>query len=94
MAETLSKARNPTVEGLVDAGIIWPKAGKVRLLKREDLPTGWNPELDARLTVWESVQHLIRVLESEGAAAAKLHFVGRNVIKMESRTSLVSGDPQ
>ena len=70
VAETLSKARNTSVEGLVDAGIIWSKAGKVRLLKREDLPTDWDPEHDARLTVWESVQHLIRVLESEGEAAA------------------------
>ena len=70
VAETLSKARNTSVEGLVDAGIIWSKAGKVRLLKREDLPKDWDPEHDSRLTVWESVQHLIRVLESEGEAAA------------------------
>ena len=70
VAETLSKARNTSVEGLVEAGIIWSKSGKVRLLKREELPSDWNPEHDTRLTVWESVQHLIRVLESEGEAAA------------------------
>jgi putative DNA methylase len=70
VAETLSKARNTSVEGLVEAGIIWSKAGKVRLLKREELPSDWNPEHDTRLTVWESVQHLIRVLEGEGEAAA------------------------
>jgi putative DNA methylase len=70
LAETLSKARNTAVEGLVEAGIIWSKAGKVRLLKREELPSNWNPEHDTRLTVWESVQHLIRVLESEGEIAA------------------------
>ena len=70
VAETLSKARNTSVEGLVEAGIIWSKAGKVRLLKREELPSNWNPEHDTRLTVWESVQHLIRVLESEGEIAA------------------------
>ena len=69
-AETLSKARNTSVDGLAEAGILWSKAGKVRLLKREEMPTNWNPEHDSRLTVWESVQHLIRVLESEGEAAA------------------------
>ena len=77
VAETLSKARNTTVEGLVEAGIVWSKAGKVRLLKREELPSDWNPEHDTRLTVWESVQHLIRVLESEGEAAA-----GRLLLKL------------
>jgi putative DNA methylase len=77
VAETLSKARNTSVEGLVEAGIIWSKAGKVRLLKREELPSDWNPEHDTRLTVWESVQHLIRVLESEGEAAA-----GRLLLKL------------
>jgi putative DNA methylase len=70
VAETLSTARNTSVEGLVEAGFLWSKAGKVRLLKREELPTNWDPEKDIRLTVWESVQHLIRVLESEGEAAA------------------------
>lgn len=70
VAETLSKARNTSVEGLVEAGILWSKAGKVRLLKRDDLSADWDPEHDARLTVWESLQHLIRVLEGEGEAAA------------------------
>lgn len=70
VAETLSTARNTSVEGLREAGFLWSKAGKVRLLKREELPTAWDPENDTRLTVWESVQHLIRVLESEGEAAA------------------------
>jgi len=77
VAETLSKARNTSVDGLVGAGIIWSKAGKVRLLKREELPTNWDPAQDARLTVWESVQHLIRVLESDGEVAA-----GRLLLKL------------
>jgi len=46
-------------------------------LKREELPTNWDPAQDARLTVWESVQHLIRVLESDGEVAA-----GRLLLKL------------
>jgi len=89
-AETLSKARNTSVDGMVGAGILWSKGGKVRLLKREELPTNWNPEHDSRLTVWESVQHLIRVLESEGEAAAgslllKLGSMGDVVREMAYR---------
>jgi putative DNA methylase len=35
-AETLSKAKNTAVNALVDAGIVVARAGKVRLVKRED----------------------------------------------------------
>ena len=72
MAETLSKAKNTSVQGLIEAGILTSKAGQVRLLEPDELPADWNPETDPRLTVWEMVHHLIRVLETggeEGAAA-------------------------
>ena len=77
-AETLSKAKNTSVGGLVDAGILASKAGKVRLLKPEELPDDWNPATDPRLTTWEMVHHLIRVLESggEGAAAELVATLG------------------
>jgi putative DNA methylase len=77
VAETLSKAKNTSVTGMVEAGILSSKAGKVRLLKPTDLPEDWDPTTDKRLTVWEMVHHLIRVLEAGGeseaaALAAKL----------------------
>ncbi len=70
IAEQLSKSKNTAVQGLVDAGIILSKAGKVRLLKPPELPADWNPVTDARLTVWEMVHQLIRVLEASGESAA------------------------
>ena len=70
VAEQLSKAKNTAVSGLVDAGIIFSGKGKVRLLKPAELPADWDPSTDARLTVWESVHHLIRVLEAGGESAA------------------------
>ena len=36
----------------------------------EELPADWNPEDDARLSVWESVHHLVRALTSGGEPAA------------------------
>ncbi len=36
-AETLSKAKNTAVNGLVEAGIVKARGGKVRLVKREEL---------------------------------------------------------
>ena len=78
LAEQLSKSRNTSVDGLVQAGIAESKAGKVRLLNREELDDGWTPAGEDRLPVWEVVQYLIRELETGGeqAAADLLRQVG------------------
>jgi putative DNA methylase len=72
VAEQLSKSKNTSVQGMKDAGILDKKSpgGKVRLLRPEELPTDWDPATDPRLTVWEIVHHLIRVLGSGGEGAA------------------------
>lgn len=69
-AETLSKAKNTAVNGLVEAGIISARGGKVKLVDREELPGDWDPATDKRLTIWEGTQHLIRALEQGGETAA------------------------
>jgi len=70
IAETLSKAKNSSIAGLVEAGILAAKGGKVRLLRRDELPADWDPSIDKRLTVWETAQHLIRALERDGENGA------------------------
>ena len=70
VAEQLSKSKNTAVAGLVEAGILVSRAGKVRLLKPVELPVDWDPKTDNRLTVWETVHQLIRVLEAGGESAA------------------------
>jgi putative DNA methylase len=51
-AETLSRAMNTSVEGMARAGVIRAAAGKVRLLRRDELPADWSPSTDSRLTVF------------------------------------------
>ena len=58
------------MQGIVEAGVLHSAAGKVRLLKREELPDDWEPETDTRLTVWECTQHMIKRLETGGEMAA------------------------
>ncbi len=70
VAETLSKAKNTSVASLAQDGFLVSRAGKVRLLRPAELPAAWDPATDSRLTVWEMVHHLIRVLEAGGEAAA------------------------
>jgi len=78
IAETLSKAKNTSIAGLVEAGLLAAKGGKVRLLRRDELLADWDPSVDRRLTVWESAQHLIRALDRDGetGAAALLAKMG------------------
>ena len=71
-AETLSTAKNTSVSGMAEAGILTAKGGKVRLLKKEELDANWNPATDKRLTIWEITHHLIRRLEHGESGAAEL----------------------
>jgi len=83
VAEQLSKSKNTSVDGMVEAGIVSSGRGKVRLLKPDELPTGWDPTSDLRLTAWEMVHHLIRALEAGGeSAAAEL------VVKLGSKAEI------
>jgi putative DNA methylase len=70
VAETLSTSKNTSVAGMVEAGILESGRGRVRLLRPEELPAAWDPATDSRLTAWEIVHHLVRVLASGGEGAA------------------------
>ena len=78
VANVLAQAKNTGMNGLVEAGILESKRGKVRLLRPEELPAGWDPATDPRLTAWEVVHHLVRVLAlgGEGAAAGLVAKLG------------------
>jgi putative DNA methylase len=54
----------------MESGLLVSKKGKVRLLKPKELPANWDPTEDKRLTVWEMVHHLVRVLETDGEGKA------------------------
>jgi putative DNA methylase len=70
VAETLSKAKNTSVAGMVEAGVVVARGGKVRLLSRDELPANWNPAKDTRVTAWEATQHLVRALDKHGESGA------------------------
>ena len=69
-AEALSRAKNTSVSGMVEAALLHSSAGRVRLLRPRELPADWDPARDHRLTAWETVHHLIRVLEHGGESSA------------------------
>ena len=72
VANSIATARGVSVDSVEHAGIVESAAGKVRILKREEIDAGWDPAADPHLTVWECCQHLVRDLEQGGERAAAL----------------------
>ena len=64
-AELLSKAKVTSVPGMVHAGILSSKGGKVRLLHPKELSPDWNPDSGNPPTEWEIVHHLVRIYHVE-----------------------------
>jgi putative DNA methylase len=77
-AEVLAKAKDTSVDGMVEAGVLFSRAGKVRLLNRDEMTDGWDPVSDHRPTAWEAAQHLTKRLAhgGEDAAAELLRRLG------------------
>ncbi len=71
-AETLSKAKDTSITGVVNAGVATSRDGKVKLVGPDELSDDWDPTVDERATVWELTHHLIRRLESSESHASEL----------------------
>jgi len=71
-ANSLATARGISVDSVKHAGIVESSAGKVRILKREELDPNWEPNSDTHLTVWECCQYLVREYEDGGETAAAM----------------------
>jgi putative DNA methylase len=69
-ADTLSRGKGTSVEGMKEAGILQSGVGKVRLLKWAEYPADWDPNADTRTPVWEALHHLIRTLKQGGESSS------------------------
>lgn len=75
VAESLSVPFNISVRGVADSGVLTQGEGIVQLVKPAELSPAWNPVTDDRISVWEVMCHLGRVLSAEDGgleAAARL----------------------
>ncbi len=81
-ADVLARARDTSVQGIVESGVLYARAGKVRLLNREEYPDEWDPASDSDLNTWKCTQYLIRALEQGGETET-----ARLVFQLESEQS-------
>lgn len=82
-AETLANAKNSNVDGLRRSGILNSGGGKVKLLAPAELPAGYDPMNDDRITLWEVVLHITRALGDEHGG---LDAAGRILARAETRS--------
>ncbi|MFM2294973.1 MAG: hypothetical protein RLZZ350_1386 [Verrucomicrobiota bacterium] len=69
-ADTLSRGKGTSVDGMKEAGVLKSGGGKVRLLKWSEYPTDWDPRTDKRTPIWEALHQLIRALRQGGDSAS------------------------
>lgn len=69
-ADVLARAKGTSVEYVASSGVATSKSGKVQLIHWRDYPEGYEPENDAKRSVWEACHHLIKALHSGGEKAA------------------------
>ncbi|MBG58120.1 MAG: hypothetical protein CMK46_07510 [Porticoccus sp.] len=69
-ADTLSRAKGTSVDGVREAGVLESGGGKVRLLKWADYKADWDPTTDNRTPIWEACHQMIRSLNNQGESSA------------------------
>lgn len=73
-ADVMARAKNTSVRGLDEAGVLEARSGKVRLRTRDEYPEDWDPRADRRIPVWEMAQQFVRALDKNGEeGAARLY---------------------
>lgn len=88
-ADVLARAYDTSVRGIADSGVLTQGEGIVQLIAPDDLSASWDPTKDDRISAWEVMCHLGRVLTAEDGGvepAAKLMAAAaaRNELDVEA----------
>ena len=76
-AEQIALGKNTTIPRLVQADIMWAKAGDARLLGAADITIdGYDPHKDLHPTAWTTRMRLSELLETKGLEAAARMLAG------------------
>ena len=84
-ADTLSRAKGTSVDGLVEAGVVSAKGGKVRLIHFSEYADDWDASKDNRVPIWEALHHMVKAHQKGGDFKAAAVYA-----QVESMTSAVN----
>jgi putative DNA methylase len=69
-ADGLARARNTAVDSLERYGILKSRSGNVTIYRPTDMAEDYDVVADLKISAWELLHHLIRVLDTDGIAGA------------------------
>ncbi|XKH53106.1 DUF1156 domain-containing protein [Citricoccus nitrophenolicus] len=69
-ADGLARARNTAVDSLERYGILKSRSGNVTIYRPTDMAEDYDVVADLKISAWEILHHLIRVLDTDGIAGA------------------------
>lgn len=69
-ADNIARARNTSVEALDRDGVLTSRAGRVGLLRPENVRPSYAVLTEANVSAWEVLHHLTRAMNTGGIAAA------------------------
>lgn len=69
-AERLAASKNVVMKALERSGVLSSGGGKTKLFAPEELPEEYDPRTDDRISLWEVVLHLAKVLDAKGLDSA------------------------
>jgi putative DNA methylase len=78
-AETLARAKDISVDGLINAGVFVADSGKSKLKHWSKMSNDWDPRKEKRLTLWECTHYIIKELingDGQLGAAKLAKFMG------------------
>ena len=84
-ADTLSRAKGTSVDGLVEAGVVSAKGGKVKLIHFSEYEDNWDATKDSRIPIWEALHHMVKAHQKGGDFKAASIYA-----QVESMTSAIN----
>jgi putative DNA methylase len=65
-ADQLARATNTSIVELTRGGVFEAVAGKARLIRPEEMPSSWDPQVDKSISIWEVTMQLAHAVSDIG----------------------------
>ena len=65
-ADQLARATNTSIVELTRGGVFEAVAGKARLIRPEEMPSSWDPQVDKSISIWEVTMQIAHAVSDIG----------------------------
>ena len=83
LADQLARSTDTSISALERGGIFEARGGRARLLSPENLSTGWVPQTDDRLSIWEATVRLAAAMADGGVEKVAQLLPGLQEVRVD-----------